>query len=193
MSASDLPGALRRVPLGRFCVRLVFTLALLTVTTAKRAFAGVPLETAVKASYLYKFAPFVQWPPRAFASASSPLHICVIGADPFERTLEAVVRGQQVQGRDIAIVHMDSLNAQSAASCHILFVGKPVGQSTGDALHAAEGLPVLTVTDMSQGVSGGMIQFVLRHGRVRFTIDAAAAGAAGVQISSKLLTLAVRG
>ena len=32
---------------------------------------GGSMEYAVKAAYLYKFAPFIDWPPAAFASASS--------------------------------------------------------------------------------------------------------------------------
>jgi hypothetical protein len=36
-----------------------------------------------------------------------------------------------------------------------------------------------------------MIEFVLDHGRVRFDVDTGAADRAGLQISSKLLALAV--
>ncbi|HEX8484376.1 MAG TPA: YfiR family protein [Sphingomonas sp.] len=36
-----------------------------------------------------------------------------------------------------------------------------------------------------------MIHFVLRQGRVRFTIDRAAAAASGLDVSSKLLGLAI--
>jgi hypothetical protein len=49
----------------------------------------------------------------------------------------------------------------------------------------------LTVTDQASGSSGGIIQFILQDGRVRFAIDAAAAQASGVPISSKLLALAL--
>ena len=41
------------------------------------------LELAVKATYLVKFAPFVEWPPEAFAAADSPLVICIVGHEPF--------------------------------------------------------------------------------------------------------------
>jgi len=51
--------------------------------------------------------------------------------------------------------------------------------------------PVLTVSDSSEGKGGGMIQFVMQGGRVRFAVDDGAARASGVRISSKLLDLAV--
>src|SRR3546814_17794068 len=51
--------------------------------------------------------------------------------------------------------------------------------------------PILTVTDRSKGVAGGMIEFVMQGGRVRFQIDERAARASGLRISSKLLGLAI--
>jgi hypothetical protein len=149
-----------------------------------------PLEYAVKASYLYKFAPFVEWPPRAFAAPESPLRICIAGADPFGTVLADAVKGQEVAGHPVTVEHPDT--PVSMGQCHILFVGKSPDRPPADMLRAVAGRPVLTVTDRSRGVSGGMIQFVLAGGRVRFMIDARMADASGVQISSKLLELAVK-
>jgi len=50
-------------------------------------------ENAVKASYLYKFAPFVQWPPAALGASAAPFTICVAGSDPFGPALDEAVRG----------------------------------------------------------------------------------------------------
>ncbi|MGH6971763.1 MAG: YfiR family protein, partial [Caulobacteraceae bacterium] len=41
------------------------------------------LEYAVKATFLYKFGPFVAWPTATFASPRSPFAVCVFGEDPF--------------------------------------------------------------------------------------------------------------
>ena len=55
------------------------------------------------------------------------------------------------------------------------------------------GAPVLTVTDdAGDPAARGMIDFVLRDGRVRFRIDPRAAERSGLVISSKLLSLAVK-
>ncbi|MEO6339837.1 MAG: YfiR family protein [Caulobacteraceae bacterium] len=146
------------------------------------------LEYAVKANYLYKFAPFVEWPDRAFPSATSPFNICVVGLDPFGKGLDDAVQGQRVGDRPIS-VHRAAV-AEPGMNCQILFASKSTAQSAADTMRAVAGEPVLTVTDQSRGVSGGMIQFVMREGRVKFEIDAAAAEASGLQISSKLLGLA---
>lgn len=161
--------------------------ALVFGAAGSAALAGDPPETAIKAGYLTKFAPFIDWPARSFATGDSPLRICITGADPFGPALVDAVRGQQVQGHPVMVDHPD---AAAIGQCQILFVG--AGSETADRLRAAEGHPVLTVTDRGQGVSGGMIEFVQIEGRVRFAIDAAAAGQSGIQISSKLLELAVK-
>ena len=165
--------------------------ALLVAAAGRAAVPGSQLEAAVKASYLTKFGPFVQWPPAAMPAGSDALHLCVVGVDPFGEVLEAAVRGQQVQGHSIAVVRMRAVDRQSAASCQIMFVGKPAGQPTAVTLRAVADLPVLTVTDRSRGVNGGIIEFVIDDDRVRFDVDDVDARQSGLQVSSKLLALAV--
>jgi hypothetical protein len=145
------------------------------------------LEMAVKASYLTKFAPFVQWPSRSFAGPTSPFRICVAGDDRIGRVLDQAARGQRMQGHPITVTRFASLDASAMANCQILFLGK----SAGDMLRGVAAQPVLTVTDRNHGGAGGIIQFVMQGSRVRFAVDIAAANAAGIQISSKLLGLAV--
>lgn len=147
------------------------------------------LEYAVKANYLYKFTPFVEWPARAYASPTSPFAICVAGQDPFGPLLDRAVQGQQVDGHPIVVRRLAV--AEPGAGCHMLFAGHSSRQSTAQMLSALAGQPVLTVTDQAAKGAGGMIQFVLQDGRVRFAIDAKAAAAGGLTISSKLLGLAV--
>jgi hypothetical protein len=50
---------------------------------------------------------------------------------------------------------------------------------------------VLTVTEAEAPDRRGMVNFVLQENRVRFEIDEAAAAQSGVEISAKLLRLAL--
>jgi hypothetical protein len=163
-------------------------LALIAAPAAAAVGAQATLEYAVKASYLYKFAPFVGWPPRAFANARAPFRICVIGEDPFGPVLDQVIRGQRVGGHPVAVLRMTL--ATRGMGCHILFAGGSERQSSADMLTLVQGEPVLTVTDR-RDAGGSMIQFVMQGNRVRFTVDAVMAQASGLPISSKLLQLAV--
>lgn len=163
--------------------------ALATSFAAGAAMAASSLEYAVKANYLYKFAPFVEWPSRAFAQASTPFSICVAGEDPFGAALDDAVRGQTLNGRPIVVRRITVVEPES--SCQVLFVSRLTGQTPADALKAVAGEPVLTVTDGGRSGEGGIIQFVMADGHVRFDIDEAAARSSGLNISSKLLSLAV--
>jgi len=159
-------------------------LALLAAAGGGPARGAQPIEYAVKASYLYKFAPFVQWPSTAFETPTAPLSICIAGSDPFGPALAEAVRGQRVNGHPIMVRHVEAV--RPGLACQILFVG---GEDAGQTLQAVAHEPVLTVTDHSG--AGGMIQFVMVAGRVRFSINQAAAQNSGIAISSKLLGLAV--
>jgi hypothetical protein len=168
-------------------IRSIALLALLAAVTGSSRAAEPSIEYAVKASYLYKFAPFVQWPATAFATPSAPLTICIVGQDPFGHMLEDAVRGQRVNGHPFEVRRVDTVRA--GMLCHILYAGA----AATEALQAVANAPVLTVTDGGQaGSSGGIIQFVTVQGHVRFAINQAAAAGNGIEISSKLLGLAVK-
>jgi hypothetical protein len=185
MAALTATGAGRRKRLSRALP--IFAMLGLAGAPCPAGAATSSLEMAVKASYLYKFAPFVQWPPRAFTSASSPFRICVAGDDAIGGMLDQAVRGQRMQDHPIAVTRLASVDPATVANCQILFLGK----AAAEMLRGVAGQPVLTVTDRSRGGSGGIIQFVMQGSRVRFAVDIAAANNAGIQISSKLLGLAV--
>ncbi len=143
------------------------------------------LATAVKASYLSKFAPFVVWP--AGPTGPGTFAICVVGKDPFGGVLDRAVGGQTIVGRPAAVLRLATIQANSP--CQIAFLGGSPAQGIKDALRALHGAPVLTVTD--GGVPRGIIDLAIVDGRVRFRVDNQAAADSGLTISSKLLSLAL--
>ena len=151
--------------------------------------SAVSLEYAVKATYLYKLAPFVNWPPTAFTAADAPLRICVAGDDPFDDFLDRAVAGQRFGTHPFQVLRLTSL--PPVVDCQIVFVHHLPSQDIGQALRSLEGQPVLTVVDSTVTDQGGIVQFVMDHGRVRFDIDVAAAARNHLTINSKLLNLAL--
>lgn len=172
--------------LGPISWRRVLPVAALLLAGAPAFAAQQSLEQAFKASYITKFAPFVEWPASAFATPASPFVICLAGRDAFGSVLDDVARGQKVRGRPLQIRRLGE--AVSTGPCHILVLG--AGLPDG-ALAQFGTQPVLTISDKSTGAGAGMIRFVQQAGRVRFEIDNAAARTARLTISSKLLGLAV--
>jgi hypothetical protein len=161
----------------------------LAVVIAGGGPARAASEYAVKADYLYKFVPFVEWPARVFKTETSPVNICIVGYDPFGAYLERAIVGQKVGERPLAARRLE--RAHPDAGCHIAYIAGSRIQSVAEGLEVLEGAPVLTVTDQRMGSPRGAIHFVVSRGRVRFHINDAAATANGVAISSKLKGLAV--
>ena len=151
---------------------------------------GNSLEKAVKATYLYKFGGFVDWPDAAFVSPSSDVHLCIAGDDPFGTTLDLAVQGQQVEGRPVVVRRIKT--AEPDSQCHIMFISGSSAQSVAEGINAVSGTPTLTITDSSRDAAAkGIIHFVVRDNRVRFEIDDRIAASNGLLISSKVLSLAV--
>lgn len=156
---------------------------------ASRTASASTLEYAVKATYLYKLAPFVNWPPGGFASANAPFRICVVGDNPFDGFLENAVDGRRLGAHPFEVLRLDALTAE--AGCQIAFISHLSTQTTTQALDAVNGKPVLTVMDSAVPDREGIVQFVIQRGRVGFEINAAAAARNQLTISSKLLSLAL--
>jgi hypothetical protein len=160
---------------------------ILALAGSAPARAQESLEVAIKAAYLYKLAPFVDWPSGAFDGPADPLVICVVGKDPFGPVLDRAVAGQRVSGRAITVRRLASLDKGSR--CHIAYLGGSHAQSVPDALRSVRGAPVLTVTD--KAMAPGIVDFAIDQGRVRFRVDDQSAADGGLTISSKLLSLAL--
>lgn len=158
-------------------------------TTARADDAS--LEFAVKAAFLTKFVPFVDWPGGAFFAPDGTVHICVAGRDPFGDLLNRVADHQLIAGHPVVVLHLTVVSRDNG--CQILFAGGSREQSVADMLAVERGTPVLTMTDDGlDAPSRGIINFVIQDNRVRFEIDDRAAAQNGLTISSKLLSLAVR-
>jgi hypothetical protein len=141
---------------------------------------GDSMEYAIKAAYLYKFGIYVEWPQHAFPSPTSPLYLCIVGEDPFGAALDAAVNGQRIETHPIVIRRVKTLARDTV--CHILYANAADLQHVETARNG-----VLTVSD----ARGGIINFIIKDNRVRFDIDDEAAAQSGLNISSKLLGIAL--
>lgn len=140
--------------------------------------------SAVKAAYLSKFPPFVDWPAGV---AGAPFTICIVGDDPFGNLIDRITAGQKVGDQPIVVKRLKIADT----SCKILYASNSPDATIAQTLSAVQGTPVLTVTDAgTDGGAHGIICFVEEQDHVRFDIDANAAKSGGLVISSKLLGLA---
>jgi len=145
-------------------------------------------EYAVKAAFLYNFAKFVDWPESVFAAHPDTHMFCIYGLDPFGANLDALA-GKLVHDRRIAVARLSGPG--ELARCQLVFLPAAEKGRLAELRAAVAGRPVLLVGEEASFVArGGMIDFFLQGGHVRFEIDPKKAAAAGLHVSSKLLGLA---
>jgi hypothetical protein len=164
-------------------------LAMVLAAAGSGVLAAQVNEYQVKAFFLYNFARYVEWPAQSFKSPTDPIVICILGQNPFGGSLDEAIRGRQVDGRPFAVRQLADVPAPGA--CHILFVNSPERKRFRAGAQRIGGTGVLTVGEAQEfAPGGGVINFKLDGGKVRFEIDVEAAAREHLHISSKLLSLA---
>ena len=162
-------------------------LLLLVLAAIAPALARAASEYQVKAVFLFNFAQFVVWPAQALGAPGAPFSICILGEDPFGAQLDTTVRGENVQGHPFAVRRYRN-PADLDSACHILFIGESQLTQLEQIVGMLGERAILTVSDIDHSAErGAMIQFASEHNRLRLRINVAAAKAAGLTISSKLL------
>lgn len=156
---------------------------------ARAAEDGLVLERRVKAAFLFRFASYVEWPAAAFPRTDTPLTIGVLGDERFARELGRLVAGKRFGDREVVVVRLQPF--ESAAGVHVLFVAHGETPRLRELLAAARPAHTLVVTEADAGLAhGGMINFVLSEGRVRFQVFLPAVSRAGLALHSGLLAVA---
>jgi hypothetical protein len=176
----------------RRAARLLGLLVLLTGIPGGWALGQEPaLEDQVKAAFIVKFAEYVNWPKAGATPAGGPLRIGVLGDSRITAELRQAVSGRNVQGRPIVLAEAQGPNALDGV--HILFIGAEASAGLKRKISALRQRSVLIVTDHPEGLEmGGIINFVTVERRVRFEISLPAANDAGIALSSRLLSVAIR-
>jgi YfiR/HmsC-like len=148
-----------------------------------------PTAYQVEAAYLYNFTKFVEWPTDS-AGKNQSFTICVLGDDPFGGALDTTLAGEEIHGSKLAARRIGT--AQDSADCRILFVSSSEESRLNEILAALDGASVLTVSDIRDfSRRGGMIQFVMANGRVRFEVNVKNVARAGLSVSADLLEVAL--
>lgn len=170
-------------------IRRMRTLCLLVFVAIPwgRAQSDAATEYQVKAAFVYNFAKFVEWPASAFAGNSGTIRFCVLGESLVGPDLSRITQGKAVRGHPVQVQQ----NARNLNDCHVLFVSASHSLPVREIRESLNGAPVLIVGESRDFASqGGTIGFVVENARVRFEVNLQAAKQTGLNISSKLLSLA---
>src|ERR1700733_7984663 len=111
-------------------------------------------EYRVKAAFLYNFAKFVDWPAEAFPTPGDPFAICVLGEDPFGRSLDDVIAGRAITGRPVIVRRIS--DARQTGGCQILFIPSSAGKRAVSSFAATNHSVVFTVRGWGRSTCYGV-------------------------------------
>ena len=148
----------------------------------------VATESAIKAAYLHRFLPYVEWPASALPAADAPFVVGVLGSLPVASALQSIVAARQFAGRPIEVRYLSSAQVP-LDGLHVLFIGR--GVAADKVIPRLAQRPVLVVTE-GESLPGTMLNFVVVDGRVRFEAAPATAEQAGLKLGARLLAIAER-
>lgn len=173
----------RRRGLAPVLAAVVLTVAM----AAARPQSAHPTQYDVEAVYLFNFGKFVSWPQK-----NTPgFVICVLGENPFGSALDRTISGESIAGKNVEDRQL--AHEAEVGGCSILYISRSEEQHLPRILNATRNAPVLTVSDIPNFTQrGGMIQFVVDNGKVRFQVNRTPAERSGLALSSELLKVAVR-
>lgn len=146
------------------------------------------LEYQVKAAFLYNFTRFISWPSSTFNSPTAPFIIGIIGNNPFGTYLEDIIDQEKVNDHPIIVQRYHDI--KDINNCQILYISIGDDNKIKEVIASVAHKNVLTVSDAAKFANwGGIINFFKDDNKLRVQINTAAARAAGVEISSKLLKI----
>jgi hypothetical protein len=167
---------------------LILILLLASATTSLGADPETLSEYQIKAGFFFAFTRFVEWPPEAFATPTSPIVACIVGETPLTDLLTVVALGKLVNGRAVSITRVKPAN--DFHSCNLLFVSEAAERRTSEILARLKKTNTLTVGETPGfPLAGGMINFSIQDNKVKLEINLDAATRAGLKVNSKLIAV----
>lgn len=146
-----------------------------------------PSADSVKAAFILKFLNYVEWPATAFASDDAPCVLAVQGDEDVLAELQRQSAGRNFNRHPLMVRALDA--DEVPPGVQLLYIGERARIAPlAHALHA----PVLVVTDADGALElGSMINFRLVDDRVRFEVALDPVRGAGLQLNSRLLSVAL--
>ena len=162
-------------------------IAMLAVAPDQAAGQDASRESELKAAYMYNFSRYIEWPEDAFASATAPFVIGIVGVSAVEPHLATVAATKTIRNRAIRSVRITQ--AEQAAGCHMVLIGTQADPKLqNDVLAAMAGKPILLVSEGPfSAVAHGGQHFVIQQNRLRVQTNSEQVRKRGLKISSKLL------
>lgn len=145
-------------------------------------------DATLRAAFLYNFARFTTWPV-AVLPAGAPLNICT-DDDRVLAALRETVAGKPIENHAVEPIAWSA--SDDGRRCHVAYLRRAQGAAQARVFGALATTSVLTVGDDVDAMNAGaVVHFFVEDRRLRFAVHMPSASRAGLQLSSRLLALAV--
>ena len=145
-------------------------------------------EYEIKAAFILKLIPFVEWPTSNIEKKG--LILGIVGNNPFSQETLFDLERDKIHGKKIQVLEiLDDLSL--IQKCDLVFINSEPSTNTEQILSFLKDLPVLTISD-GDGLAqkGIMINFILVDNKIRFEINKQSLDKSAIKASYKLLMLA---
>lgn len=148
------------------------------------------LEYQIKASLIYNFLKFIEWPQDSKELSNQTLHICTLGEERYGRAL-GILDNETVNSLQIKVDRLSGLEESSLDNCMVVVINESLAGAVPTIMRVLKNHSVLTIGETDGFLeNGGIINFIVQGKKIRFEINNEAAAKARLVISSKLLRLA---
>jgi len=162
----------------------------LVLAGTARPAIGASDADKLKVAILYKIMQFVEWPDDGEAATNLPIHLCLLGADPFGGLL-GQLEARPVRGRPLRVDYLANGPSGGTPKCHVVFISASERPRLAQVIGQLRGNDVLVVSDIDQFTDhGGMLGLNVEEGSVHININLNNLRKSVVKVSSKLLELA---
>ncbi|CAM2011038.1 YfiR family protein [Acanthopleuribacter pedis] len=143
----------------------------------------------IKASMLYRFVKYVEWPSE-FGDLSE-LTIGIVGDDPFQGAFEPVENSRYL-GKTLRIHRFGSYHADlDFTRCQVLFISVSERANINTILTKTRGKMILIVTEGAEApVITGMVNFRIQGDQVLYELNPANAAANRLRFTTSMLKYA---
>lgn len=167
-----------------YLVLLFFTLSHIIAGQGK----GIYEESLVKTQMIERITHFIEWPGNAVMNSNNFITIGIIGRDAVSKNIENTFANQKIKNRQVKIINFS--NITDIEECDILYIARNVSGKLSNVLRKIEGLPILTISDIENAASEGVIISFVVNSSVYFEINETKAKNLKFNISYKLLNFA---
>jgi len=144
-------------------------------------------EYQVKAAFIYNFAKFVEWPQSAFDHDNNFIILSIAPNNEPNSDVFLSLNNKTVGGKKIKVRICDDIKSVGG-DCHILFLDSADPKFIQDVLKTVKDRSVLTVGHSNGFIQeGGIINFFIKEGKLRFEVNLDAARRSGIKLGSQIL------